>query len=59
MELLNTLMNMEPAQLVVAGMVILVIFSGSSGASGVSEEDEANEAYLNASWNPASVNYNE
>ena len=59
MELLNTIMNMDPAQLVVVGMVILVIFSGSSGSSGTSEEDEAHEAYINASWNPASVNYNE
>jgi hypothetical protein len=30
-----------------------------SGSSVVSDEEEDNSDYENASWNPASVNYNE
>jgi hypothetical protein len=55
MELLNAILNMDPAQLFVAAAAICVMFAG--GASSTPEDD--NSDYDNASWNPASVNYND
>lgn len=56
MEFLNALKGLTFAQWFVGCAVLLVIFSGSSV---IIEEDDDNSDYENASWNPASVNYNE
>lgn len=56
MEFFNALKDLTFAQWFVGCAVLLVIFGGSSVS--IDEEDD-NSDYDNASWNPASVNYNE
>lgn len=54
MEFLSAIMDLSLGQLFVAGATLLLIFGDNSA---VTEEDD-NSDYENASWNPASVNYN-
>lgn len=56
MELLTAIINLDPVQLFVAGAGALVFFGMASDSSSTVEEDDD---YENASWNPASVNYND
>lgn len=55
MELLTAIMEIDLSQLFVAGAGVLVLLGMASGPSDDVEEDDD---YENASWNPASVNYN-
>lgn len=59
MELLTAIFNMDPAQLTVAGMVILAVFGGGLSGGSSQDEDDAVYEYETASWNPSSVNYSE
>jgi hypothetical protein len=56
MDLLIAIMNLGPAHLFVgaAAVFVLIRMAGESLPS-VEEDDD----YENASWNPASVNYND
>jgi hypothetical protein len=56
MDFLYAILDLTFAQLFVAGAIILLMFSGPTV---VTEEEDDNSDYENASWNPASVNYNE
>lgn len=52
----TTLMHTNPIHIFLAVATVLVMFSGS--ANSVEEEEDDNSDYVNASWNPNSVNYN-
>ena len=55
MQLLTALMHIQPAYLVVAGLGFLALIANSATQA---DEDD-NSDFENASWNPASVNYND
>lgn len=57
MDFLYAILDLTFAQLFVAGAIILLMFSGPTVIT--DEEEDDNSDYENASWNPASVNYNE
>jgi hypothetical protein len=56
MEFLTAIIDLSLGQLFVAGATLILIFGNNSA---VTEEEDDNSDYENASWNPASVNYNE
>jgi hypothetical protein len=56
MDFLHAILDLTFAQLFVAGAIILLMFSGPTV---ITEEEDDNSDYENASWNPASVNYDE
>jgi hypothetical protein len=55
MALLTAIMNLDFAQLFVAGAGVLTVIGMATGSSSEPEDDDD---YETASWNPASVNYN-
>lgn len=58
MDLLNALLNLSPAQGFVAVAGVAVFFQVFSGSS-TTDEEEYDDSFETASWNPASVNYND
>jgi hypothetical protein len=56
MEIINVLMNTDPANLAIG---VFGVFALIGMAGGEAQEEDDNSDYDNASWNPASVNYNE
>lgn len=57
MELITALTNLNWTQAftTLLGFVVMIgVFTGG----GTSDEDEDDDEYENATWNPASVNYN-
>lgn len=55
-EFLTVLIHADLAHLAMGAFGVLVLFGMASGDSPAEEDD--NSDYDNASWNPASVNYN-
>lgn len=55
MEFITTLINTDPAHLVMGVFAVLALF-GMAGGETAAEDD--NSDYEEASWNPSSVNYN-
>jgi len=56
MDFVYAILDLTFAQLFVVGAIILLMFSGPTV---ITEEEDDNSDYENASWNPASVNYDE
>jgi len=58
MEFLEVVLNLTSGQIIVAGLSVLAFFAWIGGETSDTQDDQDDD-YEQASWNPASVNYNE